>query len=247
MRRAKLGFTLLEVMVAMAILSLSITAMVGITTLSYDESHYARALTTATLLARSKMIDIELLLQKDGFSDSDKEESGDFSEEGFPEYRWEAAIRPVKLDVTQMIRGMFGGEVSPDLLPKEMAGFIGAAQGESADQLTQNVEGSDLKQMLGGQGLDLLLNQAGELLSKSIREIALEVHWGDPKFDGESVRFVQYVTTNGRISYQSPNIPANLLNQLPGTRNQNTATPPNLPGLNPKPKNPFRGIQGGTP
>ncbi|NJK88601.1 MAG: prepilin-type N-terminal cleavage/methylation domain-containing protein [Myxococcales bacterium] len=66
---SKRGFTLLEVMVALSILALALTSIAGINANSFESSNYARGLTVATLLARAKMLDIELELQKDGFGE----------------------------------------------------------------------------------------------------------------------------------------------------------------------------------
>ena len=66
------GFTLMEVMVSLAILGLALTTIAGIQANSFEASNYARRVTVATMLARSKMIAIELMLEKDGFSPNDK-------------------------------------------------------------------------------------------------------------------------------------------------------------------------------
>ena len=88
------GFTLLEVMVSLAILAISLVAITGICAGNYVASEYARGMTTATLLARSKMIDIEEEMWEDGsFPDDDKELDGDFSDDGQPEFRWRANVR----------------------------------------------------------------------------------------------------------------------------------------------------------
>ena len=56
MRRA---FTLLEVLVALAILGVSLLAIIDINSQAIAAHLYAKKLTVATLLARSKMTDIE--------------------------------------------------------------------------------------------------------------------------------------------------------------------------------------------
>ncbi len=78
---------------------------------------YTKHLTVATLLARSKMTDLEQKLYDDGFSTDDDEESGDFSEEGWPNFKWRAKIIAPKTDGVspdQLIGAIFnlpiGGE-----------------------------------------------------------------------------------------------------------------------------------------
>ncbi len=204
------GFTLLEVMVAISILALSLVAIGGINANSFESSNYAKHLTVATLLARSKMIDIEEDLRKNGFGNGERNWDGDFSEEGYSELRWTAVARPVDIDVGQLLGPLLGGEVSSDKLPEQMQAFLGAMNGElpavgdEASKYAEEVGGSDLKQLMGGEQMELIFKQVGETLGDSIREITVEIEWGKAGVDLENVKFVQYVTTTGRLSFQAP-------------------------------------------
>ena len=230
------GFTLLEVMISLAILALALTTIAGINANSFESSNYARGLTVATLLARSKMLDIELELQKDGFSEGVRKLKGDFSEEGYDDVEWEVIIRPIDVDVTRLIRSFFGGDVSADSLPEQMQAFLGAKEGLSREEVSdqgEDVGADEIKQMLGGQGLEVVFRQVSETLGNSIREIVLDIRWGPERYP-EEVRFVQYVTTTGRIS-----APSGIDGAI--RTPENTALPPTLPGgqLNPA-RNPLQ-------
>jgi general secretion pathway protein I len=242
--RTTRGFTLLEVMVAVAMLALSLTAMAAINANSFAASNYARGVTVATFLARSKMLDIELELQEDGFGSDEQTFDGDFSDEGFPGVTWQAVARPVEVDVTPLVESFLGGEVSAESLPNQMQAFLGALNGRSADaasggsladtNLQEEVEGGDLAQLLGGGQLELIFKQVSETLGNSIREITLEITWGEG-YDEETIKFTQYLTTNGRLSGPRG---GSAIPSLPGagTRaNPNTMVPPNLPGGAPNP------------
>jgi general secretion pathway protein I len=202
------GFTLLEVMVALSILALALVAIAGINANSFESSNYAKHVTVATLLARSKMIDIEEELRKDGFGDDEKTWDGDFDEEGYPGMRWRAVARPVEVNVAQLLGPLLGGEVSSDQLPEEMQAFLGAMNGdlpadsEEVAKYAEDVGGSELKQLMGGEQMELIFKQIGETLGDSIREITLEIEWGKEGIDLEEIKFVQYVTTTGRLSFQ---------------------------------------------
>ena len=76
------GFTLLEVMVAMAILAIALVAVLTLQTQSISMANEARLATTASMLAQSKVaeIDSEIVRAETSF--------GDFGED-FPNYRWE--------------------------------------------------------------------------------------------------------------------------------------------------------------
>lgn len=241
------GFTLLEVMVSLSILALAFVAIAGIQANSFESSNYARRITVATMLARSKMLDLELMLQDDGFSTSDKEESGDFSEEGYSDLRWTATIRKIEVDVGKLVGGFFGEDVSPEALPDQMQNFLSGLRGESTNEaLNDAAEKSDLSEMLGGEQLKLVLNQVGETLSESVREIALEIQWGKEGVDLEGVKFVQYVTTSGRLAVPAGGFGTSNQAQTPGGRGQSSTVPPQTPGgaTNPAFRRPPR--SGGT-
>jgi prepilin-type N-terminal cleavage/methylation domain-containing protein len=234
------GFTLLEVLVSLAILALALGAIAGINANSFEASNYARFVSVATLLGRSKMIDIEEELRKDGLGESEKELSGDFSSEGYPSISWSAVARPVEIDLNQMIGGLLGGDVSSDSLPENLQGFLTAFQGGGSIDgggEKEPVGGSELGKLLGGGGFEMMLRQVGDTLGKSIREITLEISWGG-KHDQETVKFVQYVTTFGRLA--APQAPPllGIPGTNPGDRNPDTGAvrlPPGLqvPGLQP--------------
>jgi hypothetical protein len=117
-----------------------------------------------------------------------------------------------------------------------MQAFLGAKEGLSREEVAEQGEdvGSDeIKQMLGGQGLEVVFRQVSETLGNSIREIVLDIRWGPERYR-EEVRFVQYVTTTGRIS-----APTGVDGSI--RTPENTALPPTLPGgqLNPA-RNPLR-------
>jgi general secretion pathway protein I len=82
------GFTLLEVMVAIAILAIALVAVLRSQAHTVFVAGEARLSTTASLLAQSKLAEIE----------SNREDStqGDFGED-FPNYSWETSIRKTEL------------------------------------------------------------------------------------------------------------------------------------------------------
>ena len=91
------GFTFLEVMVAVALLAIALTAVLGSQSQSVSLASEARFYTTAALLAQGKMAEIEA---KDlGTLSSD---SGDFGED-FPGYTWEVTVGNVYLDYPENV------------------------------------------------------------------------------------------------------------------------------------------------
>jgi len=91
------GFTFLEVMVAVALLAITLTAVLGSQSQSVSLASEARFYTTVTLLAQGKMAEIEVK-GLDGLST----DSGDFGED-FPGYTWEVNVGNVYLDYPENV------------------------------------------------------------------------------------------------------------------------------------------------
>ncbi|MGK4009255.1 type II secretion system protein [Sorangium sp. So ce1036] len=70
------GFTLLEVMVAVAILGLGLTAILSAQAGAFSSAAHARSLSVATGLARCKMTELEERLARDGLPALDEADSG---------------------------------------------------------------------------------------------------------------------------------------------------------------------------
>ncbi len=87
------GFTLLEVMVALAVMSIVLVSVYRMHSQSLMMNTAARFYTQAPLLAQSKMAAF-VSLSEGGFS----EDSGDFGEE-FPGYSWKVSQKDITSEV----------------------------------------------------------------------------------------------------------------------------------------------------
>jgi general secretion pathway protein I len=85
------GFTLLEVMIAVAVLAIALTTLLGSQSQSISLANEAKFFTTASLLGKGKMAELEL-----AESDELKDDSGDFGED-FPGYGWEVEVNDFSL------------------------------------------------------------------------------------------------------------------------------------------------------
>jgi len=99
--RTAFGFTLLEVMVALAVMSIVLVSVYRMHSQSLTMNSAARFYTLAPLLAQNKMAELETL-SSDGFPD----DSGDFGEQ-YPGYSWRTSLTEVSSEVL--------GEVADDL------------------------------------------------------------------------------------------------------------------------------------
>jgi general secretion pathway protein I len=84
------GFTLLEVMIAMAILAVSLVTVYQSQSQSISMASGARFLTTASLLAQSRMAEIDAAVPREVAAGS-----GDFGE-AFPDYGWQVEVGDVE-------------------------------------------------------------------------------------------------------------------------------------------------------
>lgn len=91
------GFTLLEVLIAMAILAASLLAIFNLESTSLIRARRGGDLQQATMLANVKLGEAILDLQKSPDFPEAKSEEGVFEEEEFSDYRWEMKIRPVTI------------------------------------------------------------------------------------------------------------------------------------------------------
>jgi general secretion pathway protein I len=95
------GFTLLEVMIALAVMSIVLVSVYRMHSQSLTMNTAARFYTLAPLLAQNKMAELETL-SSEGFPD----DSGDFGEQ-YPGYSWRTSLSNVSSEVL--------GEVADDL------------------------------------------------------------------------------------------------------------------------------------
>jgi general secretion pathway protein I len=105
------GFTLLEVLVAVAMLGVGLVSLLGLHVRNLALLERDRNITDATLLARTLMSEVEV----QPFPDLGVE-SGDFEDRypgEFPDYRWEREVVPAPLpfpDVREIRVRVFRGD-----------------------------------------------------------------------------------------------------------------------------------------
>jgi len=91
------GFTLLEVMIAMAILAISLVAVYQSQSQSVSMTGDSRFLTMASLLAQSRMAEIDAADPREVAPGN-----GDFGD-AFPDYQWRVEIGETEIDLLKKI------------------------------------------------------------------------------------------------------------------------------------------------
>ncbi|MBE0598740.1 MAG: type II secretion system minor pseudopilin GspI [Desulfuromonadales bacterium] len=99
--RLQQGFTLLEVMVALAIVSIALVTLLGLSNRSIGVNHKLQRITQATLLAQQQMTEIEVAAAQIGFQ---FEESEGVFDDPFEEYRWRIEYEDSPLPSLRLIK-----------------------------------------------------------------------------------------------------------------------------------------------
>ena len=177
------GFTLLEVLVAIAILSMGFIVLLDSQGGSVKMSIYAKDLTIATQLARAKISELHQKLE-DGKVTFNLSKSyckdGDFSDDGkeFKRYKWKWCWKKVEMSAPTNIPGMGGGtgsDSSSSNPANSLMGALGLPQSSSA--------GGGITASLG-PFMGIMKTQMKvlfEQLQESLREVQVEVSWGKGK------------------------------------------------------------------
>ncbi len=186
------GFTLLEVVIALAILASSLVVLVQTQGIAVLMTVEGERYLTATNLARQKMAEITLRLEEEGFIDRDEvSEEGDFEDlddawdgydldEAVQDYRWAYVIREIDLtmaaDLGSMAEGMMG-----DALP---------------DDAPAQVDSPDITDVPGFSD-DML----ADMLNPYIREVRVLVWWGENEDELDQVELVTHaINPSGVVS-----------------------------------------------
>lgn len=157
------GFSLLEVMVALAILSVGLVTLMQVQARSAQLAIEAREITVATMLARGKLYDCQTDLAKKGFSIGDYDEEGNFDEEGYPTYFWECHAYKPELPT---------GEVGDTSGAASAFGLGGAADAAAASGQPNPAD------EMGMSFLGPVISQLSTVMGDSIRELVVVVRWG---------------------------------------------------------------------
>lgn len=218
--RAKLsaasGFTLLEVLIAVALLGGALMVVVQSQAVNAVQTKLARDLSVSAMLAREKMGEIEIeIRKKESFDDLDEDcGHGDFEEQGYPAIEWSCKNEPLKLDMD-----------SSQLLASLEAIASGEAEGGLL-QMAAEFGGLDLNGLSDspqGQMMLQVFPLIAEVLGQAIRRITLTISWSN-RADTISYPVILFITDPTRVT--------NPL-QIPGTTGGGTPGAGNAAPTNP--------------
>ncbi|NOY25915.1 MAG: type II secretion system protein [Oligoflexia bacterium] len=180
------GFTLLEVVVALGILSMGMMVLVDTQASSVLSTVSADQAMVANELVQEKLTEVMLLVEVEGFTDQDKSETGNFENfgdedwrgdsldldvEGLEDFHYEWTVRKIELTIPTDLAAVMG-----DL---EDVGYI------PDDQQTENTDSNDSNGAPDLSSFGITPEVISDYLGDYIRELRVVVWWGseEPQVD----------------------------------------------------------------
>ena len=178
------GFTLLEVLVAMSLLALGLSALLGHQAVSVQMSHSSNQLGQANLLAQGKLLDLEHTLTSESMDVLDNCEDGNFRKEDFKQFEWKACAYKLEIEdgaieqIGEQLLSTLSGSMGMNFMDTES---LSDDQAKLLGQATQ---------FLGAIPMFL------QRLEDKVRKVRLEVTWNDSVGE-RSVVVERFVTSFG--------------------------------------------------
>jgi general secretion pathway protein I len=203
-RSRQAGFTLLEMMAALAILALALVGLIDATTRAIRAENHAKMVTAATQLARMRLVELEDEIADKGFTDDSLStpKCDTFEDKGFKRFKGCVLIDKVTLPNTDQVQNM----VSKALEAKQQLGG-GDSQAAAAASSSSSSAGGGAGGPMGA-GAGFLSSQFGivkDVLEQGIRRANVRVLW-DEMGREQSVEIYEYLTDPRRVdqSIQMP-------------------------------------------
>jgi prepilin-type N-terminal cleavage/methylation domain-containing protein len=175
-RRAQAGFSLIEIMVSLAILGMALVIVSRIVTGNVRATSHSRMTTAATFLARTHISMMEQSLLEYGFAEMDGEDTGDFAQEGFPSFRWYANVERIELpaDSTQKVQ-------------------------QASTKASQSTNPMDMLSGFMGGFMSTLMEPIRLGLQESVRKLTVRVKWNEAGKPEQVIEVVSFLTDPSRL------------------------------------------------
>jgi general secretion pathway protein I len=206
-RASSRGFTLLEVMVAVAILGLGLVVILTAQTGLFSSAKRAATMSTAVGLARCKMSEVEEELLREGFQITDEQEEGPCCEDEESELRCKWTIATVLLPELSAGGGADAGAAPEEEPATSALDALSAAKDDLGSGDTQGAF-SGLADVLGGApsagpsmgagalaplAMGLIYPNLKTMLEASIRKVTVQVLWSEGSVERD-LSVTQYIT-----------------------------------------------------
>ena len=147
------GFTLLEVIIALAIMTMAFAAILSMISDGINASARTHQMTIVAMLAKRQMIDTEYKIEGRTFDEVKKDDSGNFPAP-YADYRWTSEVKEVEFpNIGGMTSGGGGGDSSS-----------GGGSGDGSENVNSQVT-------------DMISKLVTQFLSKAVREVTVTIFW----------------------------------------------------------------------
>jgi prepilin-type N-terminal cleavage/methylation domain-containing protein len=164
------GFTLLEVMVAMAVLAVSMTSLMTSQMQNLRATRHAQQLTAISFLAEYQLIETEYIVRKEGgWVLEDKYYEGIFADQGWPEIRYKCLVDFILIPEYSQLRAA----------KDETKRATREASGDSSSMYYQSA-GDKAFTALG-----MVWPVVKQAIERSIRKVKCTVFWKDGTIPNE--------------------------------------------------------------
>jgi prepilin-type N-terminal cleavage/methylation domain-containing protein len=170
------GFSILEVMMSLAILAMALVVLSRIVTGNVTASYHARMTTAATFLARTRISMMEQELLETGFAELDGKLEGNFAEDGYARFRWDSNVERIELpaDSGQKVQQASTNATLSNNPMEMLSGFMGGFMATLMDPIR-----------LG--------------LQESVRKVTVRVKWNEPGKAEQVIEVVSFLTDPSRL------------------------------------------------
>jgi general secretion pathway protein I len=155
------GFTLLETIIALAIMTMAFAAILTTISNSVNASARTHEMTVIQMLAKQELIETEYKFEGKTFDEYKKEDSGTFPAP-YESYRWTSVVKEIEFpNIGGMSSGGGAAQGGDSQSSSSSGGGAGAANSDA-----NNSEIADMMQKLVTQ-----------FLSKAVREVTVTILW----------------------------------------------------------------------
>lgn len=195
------GFSLLEILIAMAILAFSLVALFGHQGVIIQSIDYSNRVSQAIFLLEGKLLDVKHKILTDSVDIYDNCEEGDFKSEGFrgrgkQEYRWKVCA--FKLEIQEGASELLTERLSSLLMGAGESGALGGLGGMGG--LGGNDSENGLARAQGQIAMASgMIPSFLQQLEDQIRKVQIEVSWQD-QTQTRKVLLERFVTSLGSDS-----------------------------------------------
>ena len=195
------GFSLLEILIAMAILSFSLVALFGHQGVIIQSVDYSNRVSQAIFLLEGKLLDVKHKILSDSIDVFDNCEEGDFKAEGFrgrgrQEYRWKVCA--FKIEIQEGASEQLTERLSSLLMGVGESGGLGALGGLGGlGAMGGNDPMAGLERAQGQIAMASgMIPSFLQQLEDQIRKVQIEVSWRD-QTQTRKVLLERFVTSLG--------------------------------------------------